>query len=342
MLSDLDDGEADETTTTDSWTNNEVKNPEAFGLASGATLGDVAKKLVYEIYNEISANTGSHSDKLSSLVTEITGSARVQYDPTNPILVENQWAKYRKLGLNVKTEDYTVTNSSTDCDFNLKQRLYDYAHKEEYQYFLNKTTPTEYIESMNSSNYGEKIVKTNDGYNLILVSSGETQASAKFTKEDNSESLLTNIKLVYNDNKTPIVINDIYNDTDKLNENQIKLYVIDYIANGSSTLAPSDLSSAYETYLSPVLTRYTSDATQRIILLEYLNKNNGKLSFVSTDGTDYLNKTLEINKRTQDSYSFIYTDENSEFYDFTGTSNTYNTWWDNINSYIDEKLGGAK
>lgn len=337
-----DDGDADDTTTRDSWTNTIVTNPEDFGLTSGATLEDVAKKLVYEIYNEISANTGSHSDKLTSLVTEITGSARVQYDPTNPILVENQWAKYRKLGLNVKTEDYTVTNSSTDCDFNLKQRLYDYAHDEKYQYFLNKTTPTEYIEPMNDNNYSDLIVKTNDGYNLILVSSGETQPSAKFTKEDNSESLLTNIKLIYNDNKTPIVIDDIYNNTDKLNENQIKLYVIDYITNSSSTLAPSDLSSAYETYLSPVLTRYTSDATQRIVLLQYLNKNTGALSFTSTDGNTYLNKTLEINKRTQDSYSFIYTDENSEFYDFTGTSNTYNTWWDNINSYIDEKLGGAK
>ena len=80
---------------------------------------------IYDIYNELNSSSDSHATRLSEITTEINDSARVQFDE-NPILVENQWAKYRKVGLNVKSEEFSVTNSTIDVDFQIKQRVLDY------------------------------------------------------------------------------------------------------------------------------------------------------------------------------------------------------------------------
>lgn len=294
------------------------------------TLQEVAKSLIYEFYNEINASTDDHSTKLEALVEEYDSSARVAFDK-NPIVPENQWAKYRKLGLRVKIEEFSVTNSSVDVDFNLKERLYAYADPNgEYQYFMNDTTPTIYIEPLDEtcvSTENNQIVQTNDGYNLILVTTGESRPSAKWEAEDNDEDLLQNIVLKYNEQY--ITIQDIYNDSDKLSDNQIKLYLLEYVISSTNNLIPTDISDACSTFLSPVITRFTGDETQRQIVLEYITNASGEITWEQEGYKEILDKILIINQNSADSYNSLYEDT-------TGTSNSFSDWWSKLSDYLKE------
>ena len=84
----------------------------------------LAQELVFDILNKVSSLNDSHATALSNIVSEINGSARAKFED-NPIAPENEWAKYRKVGLNVALEDVSATNDTTDTDFTLKKRLYD-------------------------------------------------------------------------------------------------------------------------------------------------------------------------------------------------------------------------
>lgn len=312
---------------------------------SDVTRAEVAETLISEVYAILAASSTSHTDKLTSLVTEINESARAVYEE-NPIVNENKWAEYRKLGFKVKTETLSVKNSTTDEDFALKQRLYDYARgtneagTKSYYYFINESTPTLYIEP---TPY-EDLVVSNDGVNLIVISSGSTKASAVWSAEDNdTNDLLKNIKIKYNDEI--VTIENIFNekeDTDgALNINQIMLYNLDYAVNGSSTLIPSSISSAITTFLQPVYSRFTSSETQRIILLTFI-KNRTKSTSQLYDVVKFANesyngengvfaKVIEINQNIADNYAYLVEDT-------TGTSDTFKDWWKKLYEQIDSFL----
>ncbi len=306
-----------------------------------ATYEEIAKDLIYNIYNELSASTNNHADTITTLVSEINSSARVEFD-SNPILSENKWAKYRRVGLNVKLEEFTVTNTSTNYDFALKQRLYDYSRgysldsngsrTATYQYFIGDSTPSEYIEPLTANCVladDSQIVLTKDGYNLIIVTEGTNQPSAKWSSTDNDDNLFENLVIKYNDNA--IIIPDIYNDGEndvyKLTKNQIKVYLLENVTLGTSNLLPSDLSSALSTFLAPVVTRFTGDATQLEIILEYIKEVNGSYTFNvdSSDTVDHnaiFDQIREINKNKADDYLYIF-----EELDTTGTCNNFPQWW---------------
>lgn len=356
-----DDGNPDDIA---DWQNLLVKDYDATSvfvtdIDENITFGEVAKLLVCDVYNKISASTDSHTTKASSLVTEINDTAKVEYN-LNPISAENTWAKYRHLGLAVKTEDFEVKNSSLDVDFTLKQRLYDYARgysldengnkTKTYAYYFNDTYPTCYIEPINIQTAYSKddstIIETKDGYNLIMVTSGTPNASAKWTEEDHEEGLLEDIILMYNDEV--VKIDNIYNDSDELNFNQIKLYVLDYAVNSASKLSPSSLSTALTTFLQPTVTRFTNSETNRIIVLNYIaNKTNNQ----STNLNDVVTFTLEkyngndgafknlivMNERIADEYIDLYNDTTgtSSLYTYTDENGNEVTWWQSIINYLE-------
>ena len=350
-----DDSEADDIDVNDleNWIYKEVQfDINDDDVLDTCTYEQVCKKLIYDVYNELSASNTSHSDLLTTIVEEINGSAKVIYKE-NLASPENKWAKYKKIGLNVRSEDVSATNSTTSIDFDLKQRLYDYARGysldendnvvKNYQYFINKAVPSIYIEPLTSDSYldpdNNDIIHTKDGYNLILVTSGTSSASAEFKEEDDDYGLITDLVINYNDNF--VRISDVYNDEDKLNLNQIKLYTIDYTVNGSSVLSPNAISDALMNFLSPVLTRYQNNDTQRIILLSFIkSKTNSTGEIYETltfadetyNGNDgYLANMIEIQKRQADSYSYLIEDK-------TNTSDLYPEWWNNLNDVIDEIL----
>ena len=111
------------------------------------TLEYVAKSLILDVYTKLSASSVSHTDRLNQLVNEINNSARVNFKD-NIIAPENIWAKYRRLGLKVKTEEFAATNSDVEIDINLKNRLYDYSRgqnedgSKKYEYFKNGEAPS--------------------------------------------------------------------------------------------------------------------------------------------------------------------------------------------------------
>ncbi len=342
-----DDGEADEV---DDWYNHVITAEETNEAAFiGKTREYVAKSLVYDVYKKVCSSTSAHTDALTSLVTEINSTAKIKYEE-NPIESENQWSKYRHLGLLVKTEDITVTNSSVDVDFAIKQRLYDYArgHDDDgtksYQYFINETAPTAYIESLTDESVNNNdIVRSEDGYNLLVVTKGTSSPSAKWESKDDDVKILMGITLKYNDEY--VTIPDVYNDVHTLSKDQIKLYILDYVVNGSSTLSPSEISDSISTFLAPAVTRYTASETQRIILLSFI-KNQTKqakntqlydvIKFADTTSNGEngsLAKIIEINQNIADDYLYLYEDR-----DTTKTSDLYPDWWSNILTYVAEFL----
>ncbi|MBQ9124378.1 MAG: hypothetical protein IJY14_01685, partial [Acholeplasmatales bacterium] len=327
------------------------------------TLGEVAKNLIYEVYKEICASTDDHSTVVSELISEINSSAKVIYN-NNPIVAENTWAKYRKLGLRVTSEEFTVDNTSVDSSFLLKQRLYDYSKGESldkdgnviatYNYFINETVPTCYIEPLSESDVAlddKTILATEDGFNLILVTEGSTSPSAKWSEEDHEDTILKDIKIKYNDKYTSqTLIENVFNENDKLNENQIKLYVLEYVTSNTSDLSATEISDALSTFISPILKRYTGEETQRIILLNFIkykvNPNSPIYDTIVFDNESYngengyLNKIFEINQRIIDDYKFIYND-------FAGTSDSYKyidengnekDWWTALEESVDQFL----
>mgnify|MGYP003306892505 CR=1 FL=1 len=177
------------------------------------TQKQLAQELVFDILNKVSSLNGSHATELSNIVSEINGSARAKFED-NPIAPENEWAKYRKVGLNVALEDVTATNDTTDIDFALKQRLYDIYNSPNYS--INDTAPTEYLEDLENNS---DILVTKDGYNLLLATSASFKTTAEFTEEDDALGLFQNINVYYNEKYE--IVENVYNDDEKLTLNQI-------------------------------------------------------------------------------------------------------------------------
>ena len=301
----------------------------------------IARELAYTIYNKLSATANtSHASRLEELVSEIQNSAKAEYNE-NPAAAENVWAKYKKIGLNVAVEDISATNATTTTiDYSIKQRLYDYSKLEQYQYFINDQTPSEYIEPITSAAItddanDDTFVTSKDGVNLLIVTSGTASSSAKWESEDYSDTPLRNILIKYNEKY--VAISDVFNEEDKLNSNQIMLYILDNAVNSTSTLSPTDISDALTSFLAPVYSRFTSTETQRIVLLYFMKsqaKSNDsvydlvKFTNESYNGNDgFFKKLVEINQVIADDYSYLDNDT-------TQTSDLYPDWWEKIEEQI--------
>ena len=285
----------------------------------------LAQELVLEVLGEVSKITGSHATALTNLVSEINSSARAIYED-NPIAPENQWAKYRKAGLNVALEDVSATNSVTDIDFDLKQRLYDIYHSENYH--VNKTIPTEYLEELTSK---DDILVTEDGYNLLLITSADFTTSAKFTEADDEMGVFESVDVYYNEEY--VNIKNVYNENDDLTIDQIRLYVLEYVTTSASNLSATQISTSLTNFIAPVLTRYTSNETQRDILIYYIVNKAGTIDFGSDEANARFDEIIRINHDNADGYLDMYFEE-----DTTGTLETYNNWWTKVQEIVKEIL----
>lgn len=286
---------------------------------------DLARELVLEVLKTVSSINDSHVTALTNLVTEINSSARAKYED-NPIAPENKWSEYRKAGLSVALEEVTATNSTTTLDFALKARLLEIYNSDSYS--INDTTPTEYLEDLEAI---EDILQTKDGYNLLVITSADFQTSAEFSSEDDKLNIFTDLEIYYNDEY--VKISDVYNDSELLNINQIRLYVLEYVTKSSSNLSPSAISTALTNFLSPVLTRYTGTETQRDVVIYLIEEMGGKITFTDVVNNDRLENILAINHNSADDYIYIYYDE-----DTTNTLKTYENWWTDVQNIISEIL----
>lgn len=285
----------------------------------------LAQELVLKVLKEVSTTTGSHATALTNLVSEINTSARAIYED-NPIAPETDWAKFRKVGLNVALEEVSATNNTTDIDFDLKERLYDIYHSENYH--INKTIPSEYLEELENEN---EILVTEDGYNLLLITSADFTTSAKFTASDDSMGVFESVDVYYNEEY--VNIKNVYNENDDLTIDQIRLYVLEYVTSSTSNLSASKISTSLSNFISPVLTRFTSNETQRDILVYYIANEAGAIDFGSEEANARFNEIVRINHDTADGYLDMYFEE-----DKTGTLETYNNWWTKVQEIVKEIL----
>ncbi|MDE6661445.1 MAG: hypothetical protein K2J93_06455, partial [Anaeroplasmataceae bacterium] len=284
----------------------------------------LAQQLVRQIYNEVASTTGSHADALSSIVSEINESARAKFE-NNPIAPENKWAEYRKAGLNVEMEDISADNSTTSLDFTLKARLLEIFKSSSYS--INNTTPTEYMEDLQDSS--TEILQTKDGYNLLLITSADFQTSAEFKEEEDKLGVFKDLSVYYNDEYHQV--GSVYNEGKLLTIEQIRLYVLEYVTSQTSNLSPSAISSALSSFLSPVITRYSGNETQRDIVIYLIETKAGALNF--GENADRFQKILDINHNSADEYISIYFEEDS-----TDTLKTYENWWKDLQEIVADIL----
>ena len=150
-----------------------------------------------------------------------------------------------------------------------------------------------------------------------------------------------NLNIVLKYNEEYITIKDVFNEEDKLNSNQIQLFILDNAINSSSSMSPTSINDSLTNFLSPVYTRYTSAETQRIILL-YFMKNYTKSTANIYSVINYSNETYNgesgffkkmilINQDIADGYSSLNKDT-------TGTSNLYEKWWEDLETHVESFL----
>ncbi|MDE6407645.1 MAG: hypothetical protein K2K50_03470, partial [Anaeroplasmataceae bacterium] len=126
-------------------------------------------------------------------------------------------------------------------------------------------------------------------------------------------------------------VGSVYNNNKLLTIEQIRLYVLEYVSSQTSNLSPSAISAALDSFLSPVITRYTANETQRDIVIYLIETKAGALNF--SENKDRFEKILEINHNAADEYISIYYEEDS-----TNTLKTYENWWKDLQEIVADIL----
>ncbi len=268
---------------------------------------DASNKLFDLIINILSASSTDHSTTLTSIVEEYNSSSRFdngastpqgtfgeddfEFDPTSP---ECTWAEYRKLGLYIKIEDLSAaSNTNNTIDEIILKRIKEVYNSVDFK--LNKTFQTEYID------IDGKGLELENGYTLLLLKDAVAPSSFTYTSDDDTYNIYNNITILFKDEV--ITIADLLSDGDDVSLNQIKLYLYEFLEEGTNELIPSSVSSALSSYLSPVISKYTDSTSQLIILMKYAKDvQSADFEFATTDGLARTEKLLTINNRVSNNY----------------------------------------
>lgn len=315
---------------------------------SETTYKALAQELIDQFIKLLQNGSDTYSDNLSTLVDEYTSAGRfttgydTEIDSENnysPAEAETYWAKFKRAGLYVKTDEYDSVTNSTDyatVPTALKSELSDIYSREDF--IINSTAPSEYLDTKPYDNNGEGLT-TKYGYNLLVVTSATVNASAKFEQTDDVNKVYTNLYYYYHEKKAYVA--DLYNSNDYLNANQVKAYILEYADNSTSNTLPSDISDALSNFLSSVYTKYTGDVTQKEILISWCEKQTnssftyGNNNYEFKDGSkitysERLSRVRQINKdQADDYYSLKDFDTN-----YSGHSTVYDNWWTDLDNYI--------
>lgn len=312
---------------------------------------DIAKQLINDIIKVVKNGSDAYNTAITNIVNEYNACTRFtngydkeeangNFDPTE---AETYWAKYRRVGLYLKTEELSgVTNGTVYSTVNstLKEELQAIYNRADFLFDEDdKVAPKEYLDTLPYEN-GEGLL-ADKGYNLLVVTSATINASAKFESLDDLNGIYSNLYYWYNEELT--YISNLYNDSNTLSFNQILAYILEYADHSTSNTIPSAVSDAISSFFSAVYTKYTSSATQREILIYWcLNETNAtEFEFFNTlnsEDTKYyvfkdgskvtyaqrFEEIRNINKRSADNYqSELKFDDTSIYNDFWGDLETY-------------------
>lgn len=317
------DGDPDDIST---WQNEPISD------TNQTTYGQKAIELIQKIYELIETSTSSHTDALTTIVDNYNSSSRYnphegsQY-PTNgedgyydPIGNEWDFSQFKVLGFALTTTEVTVTNTSTDVTTEIKDALYNIYHSE--GFVLNDNYPSSYLPEPTNT---DTTVVADDSYNYFVITAASGPTSAKYEASDDADSLYQNLYYMYNERL--IKVDNVYNDSDILNNNQIKAYLLEYVNSQTSNLLPSAISESVTNYLAPVLARFQENGTQYVIVINYICGGDlTKLEFNDPNNRARLEETLEINANAADQY--IDYGDNAEVY------NNFYGWWDSLSTLL--------
>ena len=295
---------------------------------------DIAKALYIDIYNKLLASSTEHTAALTAIIDEYNASGRFnpyeggQFDNNDgnydPIPTEWTYAKYKSLGFKISTEDITVTNSDSDKDVKIKDKLHAVYNSEGFAY--KDFFPSKYLENPADAN---ALVEVDNKVNYFLITGASKPASAKFEKYKDTNNIYSNIYYMYNEKVQKV--EDIYNTEDLVNTKQIKAFVFEYLASQTTNLVPTDITAALTAFVNPVLSRYQAESTQQHISINYIaNGDTKNLKFTDVDNLAHYQELQQIAIRVSDNYVTYSTTEESIKY------NNFHDWFNNVDKLIKE------
>lgn len=251
------DGEADELTGTDL---------------------DKAKELLTAARKEIANSSETLANALNNVVSEFNSSSRIVENEENKTTAESKWAEYRALGLNLEVVSVGEINNSTEnADEAIVTRV-----ETLYPQLVNVKL------GFTSAYLDTEFLNTENSLSLLLVTAGALPTSAKYENEEN-EDLYKDITVVINDKLQKF--EGLQYTTDTITLEQVKVYVSEYVMFGDVYSLPTTTTTALDTYLLPLISKYTTSASQMLIIgnaLGTITFKDDKAAVASTFNADFI------------------------------------------------------
>ena len=278
-------------------------------LAEDDPLRQEAVKLMQEAIAYIETSVEDYATAVTNLVAEYKAANRVEED--NPTEASSRWWKYRKAGLYLESTSVgEVTNSSTDSEIKERVELL-YSQLKADKVLTENGLSTVVLDTLNLDNddsTNDYLISNENGYTLLLITAGANPASAKFEDEELLDSYLS-VPVILNDKKETVTLEYT---SDKATLAQTKVYVLEYLLLGDVYSLPEATTTALDTFILPLIERYTSAASQYNQILKAM----GEITFASTSAVtigndafkegytrkDFLNSYVDIQERVADSY----------------------------------------
>lgn len=259
-----------------------------------------ANELLELIALEVKNSHQALATALSTVISDYNASSRLEN--TNPTESELKWSEFRRLGLYVESITLDgITNSTTNQEevvLNRMKELYAEVVDEELGFISSylDTTPLD----------------TKEGQMYLLVTAGSKYTSAKFEDEDN---LYNDVIVEIAGEKVTITFGDDAFSSDLITEDQVKVYVSEYLIYGDVYSLPNVTTTALDAYVLPLIQKYNSSASQFIQIknkfadLDFklttaVNPNGNEAFNSSYTRADFLNNYIETLKNSAVSYDF--------------------------------------
>lgn len=256
-----------------------------------------AAELLEIAYEEASKKNSSYDAALKAVVAEYNKSSRIPND--NPTSPESKWAKYRALGLNLEVTSFGTFSQNSDEINEVFEEKDKELIIEEYNNLTDKKL------GFTSQKFDDTVIYTKDNkVTNLLFTSSSLPISAKYETENEDElKIYSTVKVVINDKQ--VVVNLDYS-SDNITEEQIKVYVAEYVLLGDVYSLPSTTITALDTYILPLISKYTGTAGQLTIVQNVLG------------GIDFANDAQETFYK---GYIKLLQNRESDY------DETYNSWW---------------
>lgn len=274
--------------------------------------------LVELVYDRVGNYTG-HSAGLTAIATEFNNSGRILRGSVTPpydYQIEQLWAEYRKLGFYLKFENISsqITNTSnfitgsTTLDpvfYNramaLHQQLTEIEDDDAKFPLLDLYGTVITEEALDE-------VMSDFGWHLILANSMGKTTSAVFSAADDEDGKYESADGTLN----------VYNeDSETLTASQIEFYIKEQKTDEGVVL-PTNVQTAINNYLTPVLTRYNNTFMQRELIFSLV----ADVDFASAQGAARFDTIRAINLRQLDEYLLSAQGVYDQNY-----ANLYGTWF---------------